>query len=185
MVQYGAFECVWWLNTFAPKRGVSTQYSPRVIMAGKALDYDKHCTTGFGSYVQAFQENTPTNTTAQPTIGCIYLRLIESGGYELLNLMTGKVITRRKITEVSITQEVINVVEQMPKDDGMKPDLVFKNQKGEILLDDDFIAGVDIDQIKNQNPENEDHQSDDNREDLDDSSMTKVMTMKMKQKKKK
>ena len=72
MVKYGAMECVRWLNTFPPKGGISEQYSPRIIMAGKALDYNKHCSTAFGTYVQASQENNPTNTTAPRTIGCIF-----------------------------------------------------------------------------------------------------------------
>ena len=50
MVKYGAMECVRWLNTFPPKGGISQYYSPHTIMAGKALDYNKHCTTAFGTY---------------------------------------------------------------------------------------------------------------------------------------
>ena len=129
MIKIGAMECVRWLNTFPPKNGVSEFYSPRMIMAGKPLDFDKHCVTPFGSYVQALQENVPTNTTAPRTIGCIYLRFMDNrqAGYELLNLTTKKVITRRKFTEIPTPQNVIDRVEQMAKDDGMHPDLTFKD----------------------------------------------------------
>ena len=157
MIKHGAMECVRWLNTFPPKNGISTYYSPRVIMAGKPLDYNKHCTTAFGSYVQALQENTPTNTTAPRTIGCIYLRSLDTlqGGYELLNLNTNKVITRRKITTIPITQTVIDRVEALAAADNMKPDLVFKNRKGDLLQDDDFLAGVDDNNTQEDNNTNE------------------------------
>ena len=129
MIKIGAMECVRWLNTFPPRNGVSEFYSPRMIMAGKPLDFDKHCVTPFGSYVQALQENVPTNTTAPRTIGCIYLRFMDNrqAGYELLNLTTKKVITRQKFTEIPTPQNVIDCVEQMAKDDGMHPDLTFKD----------------------------------------------------------
>ena len=145
MVKYGAMECARWLNTFPPKGGISSYYSPRVIMAGKPLDFERHCRVSFGTYVQALQENNPTNTTNPRTIGCIYLRSLdkENQGYELLNLTTNKVITRRRITKIPATDLVISRVEELATADGMKPDLVFADRKGTILLEDQFIAGVD------------------------------------------
>jgi hypothetical protein len=33
-----------------------------MIMHREVLDYEKHCTIPFGMYVQAHEENDPTNT---------------------------------------------------------------------------------------------------------------------------
>ena len=112
----------------------------------------------FGTYVQALQENNPTNTTNPQTIGCIYLDSLdkENQGYELLNLTTNKVITHRRITEIPATDLVISRVEELATADGMKPDLVLADCKGTILLKDQFIAGVD------HHDDNNDNNDDDN-----------------------
>ena len=114
-------------------------------MLGKPIDFAKHCKTPFGSYVQALHENNPTNTTAPRTLGCIYLHYLEQGdgAYELYNLATKKILTRRKYTELPIPDHVIQRVEEIARQDGMKPELVFHDRKGTVIRDDDFIAGVD------------------------------------------
>ena len=139
MVKIGAMEVARWMNMFPPKNGISEYYSPRLIMTGKPIDYNKHCKFSFGSYVQALNENNPTNTTNPRTIGCIFLRTIDSdqGGFQLLNLNTGKVITRRKIYEIPVTQVIIDRIENMAEQDGTKRDLIFKNRKGELLNDNE------------------------------------------------
>ena len=109
MIKVGAMECVKWLNAFPPRAGVSEFFSPRMIVTGRPLEFEKHCKTAFGSYVQALHETNPTNTTAPRTLGCIYLRCIghDNSGYELLNLSTRAVIIRRKFTEIPTPQNVI------------------------------------------------------------------------------
>jgi hypothetical protein len=84
------------LNLFPAKGGVSAYLSPHVIITGRNLDFDKHCQVPFGSHVQVNQENDPTNTQAPRTIDAIYLRPMKNrqGGHEVMNLMTGQVITR-------------------------------------------------------------------------------------------
>ena len=144
MIVHGVMECVKWLNAFPPKAGVSEFYSPQVIVTGKAIDYNKHCATAFGSYVQALHETNPTNTTAPRTIGCIYLRSLKNDGFELLNLSTKKIITRRKYTELPMPQNVIDRVEKLAKQDDIKPDPHFLDRKGEFVREEhDFIAGVE------------------------------------------
>ena len=146
MIRLGVMETARWLNTFPAKNGISDTYSPRMIVTGKGIDYIKQCKTAFGAYVQALNETNPTNTMAPRTIGCIYLCYIEGHetGYELLNLTSGKLITRQKFTKIPTSQDVIERVEALARRDGIKPDLVFRDRKGRQLRDDaDPIAGVD------------------------------------------
>ena len=72
------------------------------------VDYTKHCKIPFGIYVQAIHETNPTNTMAPHTLDAIYLRALDTvqGGYELMNLKTGKPFTRCMVFEVPILQEV-------------------------------------------------------------------------------
>ena len=112
MIKILAMESTNKLNFFPPKGGVSKYYSPRMILTGDALDYNRHCSIPFGTYVQAHNENNPTNTMAARALDCIYLRPIynQQGGHELLDLATKRVITRRKVTTIPITPTIIQAV---------------------------------------------------------------------------
>jgi hypothetical protein len=86
------YSTILWINAFPPKGGVSTNLSPRNIITGIQFDYHKHCKLQFGSYVQAHQEPSPTNTQAARTVGAICLGPTGNiqGSYKFLNLRTGK-----------------------------------------------------------------------------------------------
>ena len=132
------------LNFFPAKGGVSTYYSPRMIMDQMNLDYTKHCTLPFGAYVQVYHESNPHNTSVSRTRDGIYLRPNNNfqGGHEVMDLNTGCVITCRKVTEIPVTDVVIKAVEAMAHNQGFK-NLKFKNRHGVIFHDADWLAGVD------------------------------------------
>ena len=75
-----------------------------------------------------------------------------------MNLKTGRVITRRKVTEIPVTDLVCKAVENLAKEDGIT-ELKFKyktkTKKGDWILDADWIAGVDYEDNKNQNDDDE------------------------------
>ena len=58
MIRYLTMVSGMQLNFFPAKGGVSTYYSPRMIMDQTNLDYTKHCTTPFGAYVQAYHKSS-------------------------------------------------------------------------------------------------------------------------------
>jgi hypothetical protein len=88
MLRYLAMVSTHQLNLFPVKGGVSAYLSPHMIMTGRNLDFDKHCQNPFGAYVQANQENDPTNTQAPRTIDAVYLHPMtnKQGGHEMMNL---------------------------------------------------------------------------------------------------
>ena len=141
MIICGASEAVKWLNTFPPAGGISTTYSPCTIITGKPVDYDKHCHIRFGSYVQAITQNEPTNTPKERTIDSIFLRTLDNiqGGYEVMNLKTGKPITRHHVVELPTPPAVIKRVEQLAAHEGFKPhaEPIFRKYT--------LLAGVDED----------------------------------------
>ena len=52
------YNVVFWLNLFPHKDGVHEVMSPRTIVTGLHINYDKHCTLEFGSYVQIMKSTT-------------------------------------------------------------------------------------------------------------------------------
>jgi len=175
MIKILAMESAKKLNFFPPKGGVSKHYSPRMILHQENIDYDKHCAVPFGAYVQAHEEPSPTNTQHPRTIDCIYLRYLSNkqGGHELLNLATGKTITRRKVTPLPTPPSIIALVHAMAERDGMPKGLKITTKSGQVLYDTALLAGVDTDQEDQHNhnyydvlddEEDDDYQSEDDDE---------------------
>jgi hypothetical protein len=88
---------VLWLNAFPPSSGVSNTYSPRTIMTGTTLDYNKHCRLPFGAYVETHEDNDTTNTMVERTRGAICLGPTANfqGSYRFFCLNTGRRVTRK------------------------------------------------------------------------------------------
>ena len=64
MTRMMVLNAVMQLNLVPAKGGVSKYFSPHTIMKHQSLDWNKHCRYKFGTYVQANQDNMPTNTNA-------------------------------------------------------------------------------------------------------------------------
>jgi hypothetical protein len=60
-----------WLNMFPPVDGVSKVISPRGVIIGLTVDYNKHCRLEFGSYAQVHEEHD--NSMQTRTTGAISL----------------------------------------------------------------------------------------------------------------
>jgi hypothetical protein len=135
-------ECAKKLIFFPPKGGVSAYYSPRMILHQKSLDYKK--TIPFGSYVQAHTEPEPRNTQLPRTLDFIYLRYTDNvqGGHTLLDLKSGRLITRRNVTVIPITSNVIDIVHSLAEKDGIKDGCKIISKSGITLYDSSWIAGV-------------------------------------------
>mgnify|MGYP003507073779 CR=1 FL=1 len=124
------------LNLFPAKGGVSKYYSPRMILTERNLEYEKHCKVPFGAYVQATHETNATNSIAARTLDCIYLRANNNiqGGHEVMDLNTGRVITRSRVKMLPMTEVVIKAVEAMAEKQGQK-DHKQKDLQGVQFLD--------------------------------------------------
>ena len=62
--------------------------------------------------------------------------------HELMDLNSGHVITRARVTQIPVTDIVIKAVETMAHQQGFK-ELKFKNRHKQVFHDADWIAGVD------------------------------------------
>jgi hypothetical protein len=85
--------------------------------------------------VQASNEPNPRNTIAPRTIDAIYLRPMtnKQGVHEVMDLATGRVITRMRVVEVPATDLVVEVVERMGEEQGFKS-FKITNRKREIVF---------------------------------------------------
>ena len=112
------------------------------------MDLSKECVAEIGSYVQGHGHETSNNQRTR-TIDGIYLGPTDSiqGNHEILDLNTKKTVTRPFITVLPITKQVINIVEQMAHDEGVKDLRTYHWKNGEIILDGDLLAGVDPDEL--------------------------------------
>ena len=143
-----------------------------MIMSQRNWDYNKHCQVGFGAYIQANENNEPTNTLKGRTIDAIYLRPTDNiqGGHELMNLATGQVITHDWVSERPVTDLVIKAVETMAIEQGIKT-LKITGRNKIALFPADWIAGVDYEeapQLEDETDDDEDYTDDGDEEDYED-----------------
>ena len=158
---------VFWLNCFPPSRGVSRVLSPRQLVIGEHIDYNKHCLLEFGTYVQTHDEHD--NSMKARTTGAIALRPTgnSQGGYFFYSLQSGLRLHRRPgaWTVVPTPHGVIDRVHELakdapegitfddfpddPADDQSDDDSYAPSDSEDISLDDNFFAaptaGVDDD----------------------------------------
>eukprot|EP00978_Attheya_sp_CCMP212_P000843 scaffold1766_cov39-Attheya_sp.AAC.3 len=175
MIRYLAMNQVSQLNLFPVKGGISKYYSPRMILQQSNLDYNKDCTVPFGAYVQANHETVKSNSNVTRALDAIYMRPAhnQQGGHELMDLNSGKLITRNIVHEIPVTDVVIKAVETMAYAQGFKS-LKFKNRHGVIFHDADWIAGVDYDDNDEEEEEDDDEtyhhdpEDDQNEEELEE-----------------
>jgi len=66
------YNIVFWLNSFRHKDSIHATISPRTLLMGLAIDYNKHCKILFGTYVQLHKEGN--NLPRPRTSGGIALR---------------------------------------------------------------------------------------------------------------
>jgi hypothetical protein len=76
------YNCTFWLNCFPTTEGISATMSPRSIITGYQVNFEKHCKLEYGEY----------NSLAPRTIGAIAMRPTGNfqGSYVFYSLRTGK-----------------------------------------------------------------------------------------------
>ena len=111
--------CVSLLNMIPRKAGLSKTLSPWTIMTRRALDYKKHCRVAAGEYCLIHEEKKPRNSMRHRASAAIAIGPCPTlhGGYRLLHLGSGRIITRRNFTKMPITDLAIERVETLAKEE--------------------------------------------------------------------
>ena len=127
---------VYWLNSVPHNLGVSKILSPRTIVTGTNIDYNKHCEYEFGEYVQTHEEHD--NTMAARTVGAIALRPTgnQQGGYWFMSLLSGRILNRIHATKVPMPAEVIHRLQDLADNQDVYPELAFGNRDNRLIMTD-------------------------------------------------
>src|SRR6056300_1708858 len=134
-------------NYYPAKGGISSHYSPHMIIHKRQVNFAHECAAEFGSYVQAWGHITKPDQQSR-TLDGIYLGPADKlqPGHFVLDLNTKRVVTCKRIKVIPITSQVVNIVENMALAEDVKG-LQFYDKNGEIIMDGDLLAGVDPDKI--------------------------------------
>jgi len=127
---------VYWLNAFPLTDGISDTLSPRTIVTGQTVTYDRHCKFDFGQYVQTHEQHD--NTMTPRTIGALALRPTGNiqGNFYFLSLSTGRVLNRQSATPLPMPNEVIERVHLLARRQKANPGLVFLDRDQQPFADD-------------------------------------------------
>jgi hypothetical protein len=166
------FLSVFWLNGFPHKLGISQTLSPRTIVTGLSIDYNKHCRIEYGQYIQTHEKHDNTMTTR--TIGALALRPIgnQQGGYYFYtSLMSGQRLHRTHWTELPMPAEVTTRVHALARRANANQGLTFTDSHGNDL--DLLYPGDDDDDAdSNYDPAHDDDDDDNSSTSSDDSDDT-------------
>jgi hypothetical protein len=152
--------CVFWLNVFPHKDGVSSTLSPRYLMTGKHLDFTKHVRAEFGAYVQTHEQHS--NNMDARTIDAICLGPSgnEQGGHWFLSLSTGKCIHHHRWTTPPAPDDAIERVNTIGRQRGMPRKLTFADRFGFELTNDADDDSADDDRDSDYDPADDDSDDD-------------------------
>ena len=103
------------LNQFPWKNGVSATMSPAGLVLGHAPPDFNVLSLEFGTYVQVFEDNDPTNTPRARSLGAIALDPTGNaqGDYNFLSLASGSKLSRHHWTALPMTDTAIACVEAL------------------------------------------------------------------------
>jgi hypothetical protein len=128
---------VLWLISLPVAAEVSEQYSLRKIVLGRKLDFAKHCIAPFGSYIEAHDDPTITNTMHPRTFPGIFLSPTgnHQGTHKVFDINTGVVKKPCTVTLLPMPDRVVKVVNDWGcrhAKEGITHSLTFLNRKKEL-----------------------------------------------------
>ena len=123
------YDSVFWWNAFPKKNGVSDTLSPRTILTGRKVDYNRHCRYTFGEYVQVHEQHN-NSVSVMRTTGALALRPTgnDQGNYYFFSLTTGRKVNRVHATKLPMPSEVIERVHYLADRQEADPELVFADR---------------------------------------------------------
>ena len=137
--------CTLWLNAFPAADGVSSVHSPRFLLTGRELSFDRHAVLEFGSYAQTHEEHS--NGMEPWTMGTICLAPTGNaqGGHWFLSLTSGSHIICHRWTPLPMPQEVVHRITQIGHAQAMPSCIMYANRCSDEISDrlEDFFDDSD------------------------------------------
>jgi hypothetical protein len=115
MIRHMVDDVVRCLNQFPWKNGISAHLSPAALVSGHPPPDFNTMRLEFGTYVQVFEDNDPTNTPRARSLGAIALNPTGNaqGDYHFLSLSSGAKISRHQWIMLPMTDTAIARVEAL------------------------------------------------------------------------
>ena len=145
---------VLWLNGMPLKDSFGNKLSPRTIITGQKLDYNRHCRFQFGEYVQTHEQHD--NSMNPRTVGALALCPTGNaqGSFDFMCISTGRVLNRLHATPLPMPDKVVNRIHRMARQQQTLPGLLFGDRNmnsidmesvdsGESEDDEDYIPDHD------------------------------------------
>ena len=120
--------CITMLNAIPRRASISTEYSPREMVEGKALDFNKHCRVAPGDYCLVHEERLATNTMEPRALRAMAIGPDNNiqGSFRFLMLDTARVVTRRQWRKMTVTDEVIDKMHELAKDENERVEILYR-----------------------------------------------------------
>lgn len=115
--------CIYWLNAFPHPYGVSDTLSPRSIVTGQGINFNRHCRFELGQYVQTQERHN--NFMTRCIIGASMRPTGNAqGSPSFLSLLSGRVVNQSNATYLSMPDDVIDRVHVLARRQCANPGLV-------------------------------------------------------------
>ncbi|CAJ1934587.1 unnamed protein product [Cylindrotheca closterium] len=139
-------------NYYPAKGGLSEYYSPHMIMHQRMVDASKEFVAKIGAYVHGYGHDTKNNMAAQ-TIKGVYMGPTDDiqEGHRIYDLNTKCKARRAKIKVLPMTDQVIKIIEEHARLEGVTELRTYSKRNGELILDGDLLEGVDPDELWDEN----------------------------------
>ncbi|CAJ1970386.1 unnamed protein product [Cylindrotheca closterium] len=139
-------------NYYPAKGGLSQYYSPHLIMHQRMVDASKEFVAEIGAYVHGYGHDTKNNMAAQ-TIKGVYMGPTNDiqEGHHIYDLNTKCEARCAKIKVLPMTDQVIKIIEEVARLEGVTELCTYSKRNGEIILDGDLLKEVDPDELWDEN----------------------------------
>ena len=151
-------------------------HSPRFLLTGWELSFDKHAVLVFGSYVQTHEEHSNGMEPRTMRAICLGPTGNAQGGHWFLSLTSRHCIVRHHWTALPMPQEVILHITQIDCAQGMSSCIIYANCQGDEISDclEDFLND---DNAASYTSDNDSYVTSDSDSDDDDYSISNDKTM--------
>jgi Reverse transcriptase (RNA-dependent DNA polymerase) len=141
---------VFWLNSFPAPDGVSAVLSPRYILTGRPLDYQRHVQLEFGAYAHTHDKHCNDMNSRTTSAICLGPTGNAQGTHYFLSLRTGKILRKHRWTHAPTPTDAIDRVNTLAAQQGMPTTITFADRFGREIPDGPL--DVDDNHDHNYNP---------------------------------
>ena len=135
------------INSFPRRGGIHNVMSPRQILYGKRFIIPL---CKFGEYVLAYNAESGNKTNIPRVFSALYIAPNDNGtGHKVFKLQTKKVVSTRKCTAQPMPDDVINIINHLGKEEGVREGIQFLNIDGKATLMDLYPTDEEDDNESN------------------------------------